>query len=139
MLLAGGIFPRIRQAGLAECYEMRGSVREGQGIDGALGKAPLATRCVGRDPTDKGKKNANATCSPNAGDRDLRIMSCQSDRSARCRHRRDGVDRGEHFGFTKLIAECGQQVIELCDGASADEGGGHCGMPQHPAQREVVQ
>lgn len=52
----GGFFLRIWQAGLAEYDGMEGIAWEWQSIDGALGKAPLATECVGKNPTDRGKK-----------------------------------------------------------------------------------
>lgn len=51
-----GFFVRIWQAGLAEYDGMHGIAWQWQSVDGALGKAPLATRCVGRNPTDRGKK-----------------------------------------------------------------------------------
>ncbi len=51
-----GFFLRIWQAGLAEYDGMHGIAWEWQSVDGALGKAPLATQCVGPNPTDRGKK-----------------------------------------------------------------------------------
>jgi transposase len=55
-----GFFLRIWQAGLAEYDGMEGIAWEWQSVDGALGKAPLATECSGRNPTDRGKKGAQA-------------------------------------------------------------------------------
>jgi len=51
-----GFFLKIWRAGLAEYDEMEGIAWEWQSIDGASGKAPLATECVGPNPTDRGKK-----------------------------------------------------------------------------------
>ena len=51
-----GLFLKLWQAGLAEYDGMQGIGREWQSIDGATGKAPLATECVGPNPTDRGKK-----------------------------------------------------------------------------------
>jgi transposase len=51
-----GFFLRMREAGLAEYDGMQGIAWEWQSIDGAMGKAPLATECVGPNPTDR-KKN----------------------------------------------------------------------------------
>jgi putative transposase len=50
-----GLFLKLWQAGLAEYDGMQGIGREWQSIDGATGKAPLATECVGPNPTDGGK------------------------------------------------------------------------------------
>ena len=55
-----GFFLRIWQAGLAEYDGMEGIAWEWQSVDGALGKAPLATECSGRNPTDRGKKREKA-------------------------------------------------------------------------------
>ncbi len=47
--------------------------------DGAMGKAPLATECVGRNPTDRGKKRAaNAACWSTA----VESRGCQSPSAA---------------------------------------------------------
>ncbi len=51
-----GFFLRLWQAGLAEYDGMQGIAWEWQSIDGATGKAPLASECVGPNPTDRGKK-----------------------------------------------------------------------------------
>jgi transposase len=56
----GGFFLRLWQAGLAEYDEMEGVAWDWQSIDGAMHKAPLATECVGPNPTDRGKKWAQA-------------------------------------------------------------------------------
>src|ERR1039458_9757215 len=53
---AGGFFLRLWQAGLAEYDEMEAIAWNWQSIDGAMHKAPLATECVGPNPTDRGKK-----------------------------------------------------------------------------------
>ena len=55
-----GFFLRLWQAGLAEYDEMEGIGWKWQSIDGAMGKAPLAQECVGSNPTDRGKKRAQA-------------------------------------------------------------------------------
>jgi len=55
-----GFFLRIWQAGLAEYDEMEGIAWQWQSIDGAMGKAPLGQECVGPNPTDRGKKGAQA-------------------------------------------------------------------------------
>jgi hypothetical protein len=47
---------RPAQAGLAEYDEMEAIAWNWQSIDGAMHKAPLATECVGPNPTDRGKK-----------------------------------------------------------------------------------
>jgi len=54
--LRAGFFLRLWQAGLAEYDEMEGIAWRWQSIDGAMHKAPLATECVGPNPTDRGKK-----------------------------------------------------------------------------------
>jgi transposase len=51
-----GFFLRLWQAGLAEYDEMEAIAWNWQSIDGAMHKAPLATECVGPNPTDRGKQ-----------------------------------------------------------------------------------
>ena len=51
-----GLFLKLWQAGLAEYDGMQGIAWAWQSIDGAMGKAPPATECVGPNPTDRGKK-----------------------------------------------------------------------------------
>jgi transposase len=51
-----GFFLKLWQAGLVEYDGMQGIAWQWQSIDGAMGKAPLATECVGPNPTDRGKK-----------------------------------------------------------------------------------
>jgi len=51
-----GFFDKIWEAGLAEYDGVHGIAWEWQSVDGAQGKAPLATECVGANPTDRGKK-----------------------------------------------------------------------------------
>jgi len=53
-----GFFQKLWQAGLAEYDGMHGIAWQWQSADGAMGKAPLATECVGPNPTDRGKKRA---------------------------------------------------------------------------------
>ena len=55
-----GFFLHLWQAGLAEYDEMEGIAWDWQSIEGAMHKAPLATECVGPNPTDRGKKWAQA-------------------------------------------------------------------------------
>jgi len=55
-----GFFLRLWQAGLAEYDEMEGIAWRWQSIDGSMGKAPLAQPCMGPNPTDRGKKRAQA-------------------------------------------------------------------------------
>jgi transposase len=55
-----GFFLAIWQTGLAEYDAMEGIAWTWQSIDGALCKAPLALECVGPNPTDRGKKRAQA-------------------------------------------------------------------------------
>ena len=55
-----GFFLRLWQAGLAEYDEMEGIGWKWQSVDGTMGKAPLAQECVGSNPTDRGKKWAQA-------------------------------------------------------------------------------
>ncbi len=55
-----GFFLRIWKASLAEYDEMEGIAWQWQSIDGAMGKAPLGQECVGPNPTDRGKKRAQA-------------------------------------------------------------------------------
>jgi transposase len=55
-----GFFQKLWQAGLAEFDGMHGIAWQWQSADGAMGKAPLATECAGRNPTDRGKKRAQA-------------------------------------------------------------------------------
>ncbi len=55
-----GFFQKLWEAGLAEYDGMHGIAWQWQAADGAMGKAPLATECVGRNPTDRGKKGAQA-------------------------------------------------------------------------------
>ena len=50
-----GFFRKLWQAGLAEYDGMHGIAWQWQSADGALGKAPLATECVGPNPTDRKK------------------------------------------------------------------------------------
>jgi transposase len=53
-----GFFQKLWQAGLAEYDGMHGIAWQWQAADGTMGKAPLATECVGLNPTDRGKKRA---------------------------------------------------------------------------------
>ena len=55
-----GFFLKIWKAGLAQYDGMEGIAWRWQSIDGAMGKAPLAQECVGPNPTDRGKKWAQA-------------------------------------------------------------------------------
>ena len=55
-----GFFQKLWQAGLAEYDGMHGIAWQWQAADGAMGKAPLATECAGRNPTDRGKKRTQA-------------------------------------------------------------------------------
>ena len=55
-----GFFLKVWKAGLAEYDEMEGIAWRWQSVDGAMGKAPLAQQCVGPNPTDRGKKWAQA-------------------------------------------------------------------------------
>ena len=55
-----GFFQKLWQAGLAEYDGMHGIAWQWQAADGAMGKAPLATECSGRNPTDRGKKRPQA-------------------------------------------------------------------------------
>lgn len=55
-----GFFVALWQRGLAEYDGLEGIAWQWQSIDGALLKAPLALECVGRNPTDRGKKRTQA-------------------------------------------------------------------------------
>ncbi len=55
-----GFFLALWRWGLAEYDELEGIAWDWQSIDGALVKAPLAISCVGANPTDRGKKWAQA-------------------------------------------------------------------------------
>jgi len=50
-----GFFLRLWRSGLAEYDEMEAIAWNWQSIDGAMHKAPLASECVGLNPTDRGK------------------------------------------------------------------------------------
>lgn len=51
-----GFFLKLWRAGLAEYDDLEGIAWDWQSIDGGTNKAPLATECVGPNPTDRGKK-----------------------------------------------------------------------------------
>lgn len=55
-----GFFVALWRAGLAEYDDVEGIAWQWQSVDGALLKAPLALECAGRNPTDRGKKRAQA-------------------------------------------------------------------------------
>ena len=55
-----GLFLALWRSGLAEYDEMEGIAWDWQSVDGAVVKAPLAIECVGANPTDRGKKRAQA-------------------------------------------------------------------------------
>lgn len=55
-----GFFLKLWRAGLAEYDDLEGIAWEWQSVDGGMNKAPLATECVGPNPTDRGKKWAKA-------------------------------------------------------------------------------
>jgi transposase len=55
-----GVFLVLWRKGLAEYDEMEGIAWRWQSMDGAMVKAPLATRSVGPNPTDRGKKRDQA-------------------------------------------------------------------------------
>ena len=57
-----GSFKRSGKAGLAEYDAMEGIVWRWQSIDGAMMKAPLAQEQVGRNPTDRGKRQQSGIC-----------------------------------------------------------------------------
>ncbi len=57
-----GFFYQLWLRGLAEYDEMEGVAWEWQSVDGAMMKAPLAQESVGRNPTDRGKKDPSAIC-----------------------------------------------------------------------------
>lgn len=56
-----GVFEALWAAGLAEYDDLEGIAWRWQSIDGAMTKAPLAQEAVGPNPTDRGKKWAQAT------------------------------------------------------------------------------
>ena len=55
-----GFFLALWRSGLAEYDDLEGIAWDWQSIDGAMVKAPLALTCVGPNPTDRGKKWAQA-------------------------------------------------------------------------------
>ncbi len=55
-----GFFLVLWRSGLAEYDDLEGIAWDWQSIDGAMVKAPLALTCVGPNPTDRGKKWAQA-------------------------------------------------------------------------------
>jgi transposase len=55
-----GFFLKLWQAGLAEYDGMEGIAWRWQSVDGAMTKAPLGRQSVGANPTDRGKKRAQA-------------------------------------------------------------------------------
>lgn len=55
-----GFFLKLWQAGLAEYDGMEGIAWRWQSVDGAMIKAPLGQQSVGANPTDRGKKRAQA-------------------------------------------------------------------------------
>jgi len=55
-----GFFLALCGSVLAEYDELEGIAWDWQSIDGAMVKAPLALTCVGPNPTDRGKKWAQA-------------------------------------------------------------------------------
>lgn len=73
-----GFFLAVWRAGLAEYDEMQGIAWRWQSIDGAMMKAPLAQKSVGRNPTDRGKKWEQAT---SVGRRAWRPALTRRDRS----------------------------------------------------------
>ena len=70
-----GFFQKLWQAGLAEYDGMHGIAWQWQAADGAMGNAPLATECAGRNPTDRGKKDASAACWSTGVDSRCRSLS----------------------------------------------------------------
>jgi transposase len=54
--MRAGFFLALWRAGLAAYDEMEAIAWSWQSIDGAMVKAPLAQEAVGRNPTDRGKK-----------------------------------------------------------------------------------
>ena len=55
-----GFFLALWRSGLAEYDDLEGIAWDWQSVDGAMVKAPLAIECVGANPTDRGKKRAQA-------------------------------------------------------------------------------
>ncbi len=51
-----GFFLALWRSGRAEYDELEGIAWDGQSVDGAWVKAPLAIEWVGANPTDRGKK-----------------------------------------------------------------------------------
>lgn len=58
-----GFFLGLWRAGLTDYDELHGIAWDWQSLDGAMTKAPLARESVGGNPTDRGKKGNEATCS----------------------------------------------------------------------------
>jgi len=58
---------------------------------------------------------------------------------SKTRQRRDRVGGGKDFGPQRRRGKCGERVVELRDGSSADDGGRDGRSAQDPLQREVVQ
>ncbi|MFT3790614.1 MAG: IS5 family transposase [Rudaea sp.] len=55
---AAGVFESLWRSGLAEYDDLEGIAWRWQSVDGAMFKAPLAQECVGKNPTDRGKKGS---------------------------------------------------------------------------------
>lgn len=90
-----GFFLKIWQAGLAEYDGMEGIAWQWQSADGTMGKAPLAIECAGRNPTDRGKKRAQAQ---SAGRRAWTPAVDRRQRSQRPRLNATGPDAGPDRG-----------------------------------------
>ena len=75
-----GVFEALWKLGLAEYDELEGIAWRWQSIDGAMMKAPLAQESVGSNPTDRGRKWAQASF---AGGRSWRPLNPSLDVVAR--------------------------------------------------------
>jgi transposase len=78
-----GFFLSLWKKGLAEYDDMEGIAWDWQSIDGSMTKAPLAKETVGRNPTDRGKKWHQASCTGRRAWRPA-LNSRHRSKSARC-------------------------------------------------------
>jgi transposase len=75
-----GVFLKLWQSGLAEYDEMEGVAWTWQSIDGAMVKAPLSQKSVGRNPSDRGKKGSQRNRLTDGRGVPLSVVVCGTNR-----------------------------------------------------------
>ena len=104
-----GAFEAIWKAGLTEYDQVQGIAWRWQSIDAAMFKAPLAQEALGRNPTDRGKKEVAGEATDqaryranSAGRNRIIVADDLTDISERCHRCRTNKRLSEGLGWTQM-------------------------------------